>query len=161
MKRANQIAIGVLLVTLCSIVLIALTIWNRYNPPHKGRRAYDWAEIAMWDENPNNRRNAVDALMEILPTMHGEERAQLLLRFCRARVNTDNRYPPPNELLTFFVAVLKAEEEPANTYATIALTDLFYYDEAGAELRLHLEQESDVKIRARIGRAIEMLKPRK
>jgi hypothetical protein len=136
---------------------IALHFREQYNPVHRGRRLYAWADQAMWHPDPAARREAVGVLREALPRLEGERQTQFLLDIAGAYDPARPGAPLPPEMLPFLLDALEIDEHP-HSYPAVALRRLEGPDVVTAlvgELR-----KQDPGVRERAAAALSMMDSR-
>lgn len=101
------------------------------------------------------RVEATAALIELLQGLQGEDRTQLVIRFCKTDIG-GIPVSPRSELIPFFVEVLRGERTAEITYATFALSHM-QYDEAAPLLKQYLLPETSDEFKNRIWLALDMM----
>jgi hypothetical protein len=152
------------LVLKSAVVLAALSVgiggvwyyfWNQYNPVYHNKRLYIWVDQAIWDEESTARQEAVQVLLEALPTLHGEPRTQLLIRFPNPIKDGKMKYPLPREVLPFLIEAVRVGEGASESYAGMALF-MNGGDDAISALEKAFEIESDADAKKRMKRILDL-----
>jgi HEAT repeat protein len=108
-------------VVVALLVLIGLgtglyyLVENDRNPYYHGKRVYAWTDQAIHAPDPDARREAAQALAGAFKERKCGSRISLTMEFA-------GRWGLPKELVPFLIETLHAEEMPAGSYQSMALS---------------------------------------
>jgi hypothetical protein len=115
-KKGCIVAVlAVLVVVIGGVTALYFLYQGMYNPYHKGKRVYAWADQAMKAPDPWARQEAVQALSEAFKDMTLGPRVHLTMHFC-------GRETLPKELVPFLIETLHIEQLPSGSYPSMALS---------------------------------------
>jgi hypothetical protein len=163
LKKACSIVLLPLLVglvifaiTACGFLCVYYHFVNKYNPSYHGKRVQDWADQAIWDENPAARSEAVEVLIVALRGMEDEPRTHLLMLFCYPKKGEIEKKPLPKEVIPFLLEGLRLSDQHNGGYAVMALV-AGEGPETVPTLQKALAKEEDPDQQGRIRRMLELL----